>query len=387
MKEKVDSEKQEERKMPPKPECGHYLTSIYFYLTEGCNLRCRHCWINPPFENKKTPQYPFLDLDIFKHIVDQALELGLVAAKLTGGEPMIHPEIEKIIEYIHKKDLQLTIETNGTALTPELAKLILSSRKEVNLSISLDSHLEETHEWVRRVKGSFMAALNGVRCMVDEGFNPLIIMSVMRRNVEHIEGLVKLAESLNAWGVKFNPVTPTARGKQLHDSGEALTVKEILELGRFVEDDLQHRSGIPLFYSYTAAFRRIKNIKQRPETGACNIFETLGVLGSGKYALCGIGESLPEFVFGDARTENLKDIWNHTPLLKEVRAGLPSKLTGVCGDCVLKEGCLGCCIAKNYSCYNKIFAPDQYCQEAFEAGLFPKSRLIPGSLHDLHYPE
>jgi SynChlorMet cassette radical SAM/SPASM protein ScmF len=385
MKRKVDSEKQEERKQLPKPECGHYLSSIYFYLTEGCNLRCRHCWIKPPFESEKTPKFPYVDLETFKHITEQALELGLVSVKLTGGEPMIHPAIEKIIEYVHEKDLQLTVETNGTALTPELARLILSSNKDVSLSISLDSHLEEMHEWVRGVKGSFNAALTGVKYMHDAGYRPQIIMSVMRRNVGHIEDLVRLAESIGAGSVKFNPVIPTARGKQLHEIGEALTVRELLELGRFVDDDLQLRSRIPLFYTYTAAFRSVRNIKARPNNSGCNIMATIGVLGTGKYALCGIGESLPEFVFGNARTDSLKEIWNNTPLLNEIRAGLPSRLSGVCSDCVMKEGCLGCCIAKNYSYYKKVFAPDPYCQLAYEAGLFPKSRLRPGSPHDLNY--
>jgi len=373
------------RKLPPRPECGRYLGCIYFYLAEGCNLRCRHCWIQPPFESEKKPKFPYVDLKTFRHIVDQGLELGLIAVKLTGGEPLIHPEIEKIIECIHEKDLKLNIETNGTTLTPELARLIMSSKKRVALSISLDSHLAKIHEWVRGVKGSFNATLNGVKCMRDAGYRPQIIMSVMRRNSGHVEDLVKLAESIGAGSVKFNPVTPTARGQKLHEMGEALSVEELLELGRFVDDDLQPRSKIRLIYAYTAAFRSVRNIKNRPNLSGCGIFRSIGVLGTGKYALCGIGESLPEFVFGDARTDSLKEIWNHTPLLNEIRAGLPSKLTGVCSDCVLKEGCMGSCIANNYNFYKDLFAPHRYCQTAYETGLFPKSRLKPGSRHDLNY--
>ena len=76
----------EERKYP--------LNQIYFYLTEGCNLRCRHCWIAPKFQDEGS-SYPVLSLDLFKSIVEQGKALGLYGVKLTGGEPLMHPDIGK----------------------------------------------------------------------------------------------------------------------------------------------------------------------------------------------------------------------------------------------------------------------------------------------------
>jgi SynChlorMet cassette radical SAM/SPASM protein ScmF len=373
--------------MPPKPRCGYYLGAIYFYILEGCNLKCRHCWINPPFESEKKPKFPFVDIELFKHIVEQALALGLQTVKLTGGEPLIHPEIEKVLEYIHYKNLKLNIETNGVAITPELAKLILASKKRVNLSVSIDSHKSEIHEWVRGVEGSFNDAVRGVKIMVEQGFRPQVIMSVMKKNYEDVEGLVELAESIGAGSVKFNLVTPTARGEKMHERGEVLTIEELIELGRFVSDDLQTRAKIPLIYSHPPAFRTVSHIKKRPRISGCGIFRIIGVLGNGKYALCGIGESLPDFVFGDAKTDRLEDVWNDTPMLNRIRTGLPSELKGICSDCLMRKGCLGSCIANNYYAYGDLFAPHRYCQLSWEEGLFPKTRLVPGSKHDNGYVE
>ena len=68
-----------------------------FYLTEGCNLACRHCWIAPTFQaGEKT--YPSLDVDLFRSIISQAKTLGLGGVKLTGGEPLLHPRIGELIE-------------------------------------------------------------------------------------------------------------------------------------------------------------------------------------------------------------------------------------------------------------------------------------------------
>ena len=373
--------------MPPRPACGYYPGCIYFYILEGCNLRCRHCWINPPHESSERLKFPYVDLDLFRHIVEQGLRLGLQSVKLTGGEPLIHPEIEAVLDYIHRRNLKLNIETNGTALTPALADRILASRKPVALSISIDSHRPEVHEWVRGVKGSFDAAVRGVKIMAAAGHRPQVIMSIMRKTAGDVEGLVALAQSIGAGSVKFNLVTPTARGEIMHEKGEVLTIGELRDLGRFIEEELQPRAKIRLLYSHPPSFRTMRSIKARPRIAGCGIFRIIGVLGTGKYALCGIGESLPDFVFGDARTDGLEDVWNRTPMLNRIREGLPAKLTGVCSDCLMKNGCLGSCIANNYYSYGELFAPHRFCQGAYESGLFPKSRLVPGSAHDRDYVE
>ena len=101
----------------------------------------------------------------------------------------------------------------------EIAEKIVKCKRPF-VSVSLDGTDAKTHEWVRGVKGSFEAALNGVRNLVKVGLQPQIIMSVMNTNKSQMEGIVRLAERENAESVKFNIVTPTARGEQMHDAGQ-----------------------------------------------------------------------------------------------------------------------------------------------------------------------
>ena len=65
------------------PASPHPLNMLYFYLTEGCNLRCRHCWIEPPFQ-AESEQYPALDTELFRHIVRQAKAAGPVRGEAHG---------------------------------------------------------------------------------------------------------------------------------------------------------------------------------------------------------------------------------------------------------------------------------------------------------------
>jgi radical SAM protein with 4Fe4S-binding SPASM domain len=80
-------------------------------------------------------------------------------------------------------------------------------------------------------------------------------------------------------------------------------------------------------------------------------------------------------VFGDATRVSLADVWAGNPVLREIRKGLPRSLKGVCGDCVVKNLCLGSCIAQNYYRSRDLWAPFWYCEEAKRLGLFPDSRL------------
>jgi len=213
------------------------LNQIYFYLTEGCNLKCRHCWLAPKYQTPDNP-FPSLDRDLFRSIIRQAKPLGLSGVKLTGGEPLIHPDILDLLEVVRSEKLHLTLETNGVACTPELAEAMKATCDNPFVSVSIDGADAETHEWVRRVEGCFDAALDGVRNLVNAGFEPQIIMSVMRRNMDQIEPVVRLAETLGAGSVKFNLVQPTARGEKMHEALETLTIEELVELGEWVENTL-----------------------------------------------------------------------------------------------------------------------------------------------------
>ena len=351
------------------------VDQIYFYLTEGCNLRCRHCWIAPKYQSESN-SYPALDLDLFKSIIKQAKPLGLTGVKLTGGEPLLHPEIKEILEYIRTEELRLTVETNGVLCTPELARKIAAC-KDPFVSVSLDGADAETHEWVRGVEGSFQASLKGIRVLVNAGFKPQMIMTIMRHNRDQLEPIVRLAERLGAGSVKFNIVQPTARGEKLHESGEALDIEELVELGRWVEDTLATKTDMSIYHSHPMAFRPLGKMFGANGDGcsACGVLGILGVLADGSYALCGIGETVPDLVFGHGATDPLKDVWTNTPILLELREGLPQRLEGICGHCLMKEICLGSCLAQNYYRSKNLWEPFWYCADAHSRKLFPSSRL------------
>lgn len=352
------------------------LNQIYFYLTEGCDLRCRHCWINPKYQAGGN-SYPVLDIKLFQHIVTQAKDLGLTGVKLTGGEPMLHPHIFKILEIIRTEDLRLVVESNGMKCTPEISEKIAGCKSPF-ISVSLDGSTPEVHEWVRGVPGSFEATLKGIKNLVSAGLKPQIIMTVMRRNKGQVESLIQLAESLGAGSVKFNIVQPTERGEKMHKTGEILSIEELLDLGELTEKTLSKSTKLRLVYHHPHAFKPMGNMfGDGNNCGTCSILNILGVLPNGAYAMCGIGESIPELVYGDASKDPLEEVWNNSAVINELRDGIPNKFEGICGDCIMKGICIGSCIAQNYYSSKNLWAPFWYCEEAKKIGRFPETRMKP----------
>jgi SynChlorMet cassette radical SAM/SPASM protein ScmF len=201
-------------------------------------------------------------------------------------------------------------------------------------------------------------------------------MTIMLKNVGQMEAMVRMAESLGAGSVKFNVLQPTSRGKVMHDAGENISIEELVRLGEWVENELAKTTNIKLFFCHPPAFRPLGNMfgDKGNGCGVCGIKRIIGVLPDGSYALCGIGEFIPELIFGNARTDKLEEVWRNTPAVCEIREGLPERLEGVCGECLMKHICLGSCIAQNYYRSRSLWAPFWYCQEAYEKGLFPGTR-------------
>jgi SynChlorMet cassette radical SAM/SPASM protein ScmF len=354
------------------------LNQLYFYLTAGCNLACRHCWISPAFQGEGRPS-PELPVNLFHSIIEQARQMGLSAVKLTGGEPLLHSRIFDLIRGIRQENLVLTLETNGVLCTPELAREI-SAGREPFVSVSLDGATAGTHEWVRGVRGSFDAAVRGIRNLVAAGVRPQVIMTIMRRNQGEMEPLVRLAERLGASSVKFNVIQPTARGEKMHEAGEALTVRELVELGDWVENFLSTETSLLVYFSHPAAFRPLGKMfgKNGDGCSVCGILGILGILADGSYALCGIGETVPELVFGHAAQDRLEEVWRENAVLQDLREGLPHRFEGICGQCLMKRVCLGSCVAQNYYRSKSLWAGFWYCEEARKEGLFPTTRLQKG---------
>jgi SynChlorMet cassette radical SAM/SPASM protein ScmF len=354
------------------------LRSFYLYLTSGCNLMCRHCWIKPHFINGKPDPKECIDPDMLFDTAREAKTLGLCGAKLTGGEPLFHPRFREIAAGLSDMELAMNMETNGVLITPELARFLKNDTKVHFISISLDDNEAAAHDAFRGVPGAFDAALRGLDALAEAGYaNTQVIMSLHKGNVHKMENVVRIAADHGAASVKFNPVTDSGRGKQMTARRETLGVAELMELESFVYGELREKTRIKnCMLNMPPALRSLRTLREtRGRTGDCGVIGILGILGTGEIAMCGIGQTIPALVYGKLG-DSITDIWLAHPKLQALRRELANRdnYPGVCGECLMARLCRTGCVANNYLEGERMVWAGKQCREAQELGLFPAGR-------------
>lgn len=351
---------------------AYQLGAIYLYLTDRCNMRCRHCWIYKEDLHQEYTQE--LTLEQMKEAIVQARPLGLNTIKLTGGEPFVRDDTLAFVDLFRREGLNVDIETNGT-LIDDYTAAQLKQLGIRSIAVSLDGAKEEIHDPLRGVDGAYDMALSGIRYLRRHDLNTQIIMSLHRDNASEIEHVALLAVELGVQSLKINPVMPMGRGHKMHQMSRTVPVEELLEMSHWVKRSLSSKINIPMDFSLPIAFQDFREISQEgsPE---CPVLNILGIVGNGDISFCGIGRLERDLVMGNINRDRLDTLWKDHPLLMEMRSSLPSGLQGICGRCFFKKICLGACRACAYYLDKTLTAPYWFCQEAYEKGLFPITRCM-----------
>jgi len=355
------------------------LNSLYINPTRFCNLSCSHCWLSPPHKDELKEANGELSMKEIIDIVKEAVKLGLNCVKLTGGEPLLRKDIGKLLQFTAASKISVDIETNGTLITKDMARMLREFKVNF-ISVSLDSYSSRAHDAFRGKKGAFRRAVDGIVNLKDEGFSPQVIISLYRGNLDNFDKFIKFMKELGVTDVKINTISSLGRGAVLLNDGKAPSVKEVLEFAKDLKGRAADFKG-SLYLDIPLAFKDIEEIKYKGGR-KCAIKNILGLLSDGSVSICGIGIMDKDLNFGNIRKDpsRIRDIWRKNKVLKMIREDLPSKLEGVCGICVFKNMCLGNCRAEAYHNKGSLFEASWFCQEAYDTGLFPATRLVPDEL-------
>jgi len=357
---------------PDLPDGVPPLTSLYLYISDACNLNCRHCWITPVYSPSRENGH-FLQPEYIEKAIQEAGSLGLRTVKLTGGEPFLHPDIREILSLISNYGFKINIETNGTKIDPGMARYLRETEKFFFISVSLDGLEAKSHDWFRGVNGSFNKAVDGIKNLVDQNIHPQLICTLHRKNEAQIDQMIDKAASLGCSSIKFNHIQPMGRGRTDPD-GIRLAPDRILELYKKIDQRIRRENCIRVYLDVPYAFKSMRNLVN-DRLGRCHVKNILSILAGGRISLCGIGETVADLIFGHVGKNSLKDIWLTHPVLQEIREQIPGEMEGVCAECIHRNFCMGHCIAQSYLMSKKLNSSFWFCQYARERNLFPESRL------------
>ncbi len=182
---------------------------IVWNFTYSCNLRCKHCYENAGGHRPElTTDQACAAIDVLSRIAN----VGLPALSFSGGEPLMRRDFYEVAAYAKKKIPYISIATNGTLITRDVAKRL----KEVGVDyveISLDGATKKVHEDFRRVPGCFEKTVEGIESCVEEGLDTCIATTAHKENFSETTEILDLAERLGARFMHFNYV-PTGRAKK-----------------------------------------------------------------------------------------------------------------------------------------------------------------------------
>jgi len=336
---------------------------IAWEITRACNLRCAHCRGDSEVRRYKGE----LSTSECFSLVDDILNVGRPIIILTGGEPLLRADFFDIASYCSSKGLRVTVGTNGTLITGEMA-LKMKAVPIARVGISIDFPTAERQDAFRGVPGAFQAALDGVRNVIEAGLEVQINTTVTKLNVDYLDDLLELALEVGAVAMHPFLLVPTGRGKGLR--AEELPPEQYERVLNWVYDK-QADLGKRLFLKPTDAPHYMRVVAQRGKgndqaagssRGGMNALTRGCLAGTGFCFISHVGRvqgcGYLDLEAGNVRRQSLADIWRSSPLFNELRDY--SNIKGKCGICDYRLICGGC-RARAYEQTGDYLAEEPYC--------------------------
>ncbi|MDR0553414.1 MAG: radical SAM protein [Treponema sp.] len=344
------------------------MSNINLYLSWACNHKCVHCWVEGSPDNVE-----HLEADICIDLLSKALPLGLRRIKITGGEPFVFMNsVETILDWCHEHEVSAAMESNGTLLTEAFINRYLLN-KQVNLSVSLNGYDAKSHDDFVNYKGSFDKVISSLNMLRKKGVAIEIITSIYKENIYGLEETIKLCVKYNPSMIKINPIISIGRGDVLLQEHKILDFVDIKALSVKV-DEYAECYKTKIFLHVPPAVRSFNALKCFG-AGTCSYLNMLSLLPDKSLALCGYGGVNREMVWGTYNKEfELKTFWENNTAINAMRNA--KHIDGVCGQCIHQKVCRGECKAIAVNHFNRWDAPSPFCQELFDRGNFPRTRLL-----------
>lgn len=331
------------------------LGQLDMELTERCNNNCIHCCINLPADDSAAKNKE-LSTEEIKYILKEAVALGCLSVRFTGGGPLLREDFEDLYIFARKLGLKVLLFTNAILITPHLAELFSQIPPLEKIEVSVYGMKKSSYEAATRTSGSFEAARKGINLLLEKKIPFIVKGALLPSNKDEIGEFEKWAAAIPwmdeppSYSMFFD-----LRCRRDNESKNRLirniriTPEEGLKILTRRKD--KYIKGMKEFYS---KFMRPAGEKLfscgSGYNGGC-------VDASGKFQPCMMFRH-PDCVY-DLRQGSLKDaLENFFPKIREIKAVNPEYLRR-CAKCFLRGLCEQC-PAKSWEEHGTLDTPVEY---------------------------
>ena len=161
---------------------------VVWNATKTCNLECAHCYADAEIRRFSGE----LRTSEAAEMIGDLAKMNIPALLMSGGEPLVRPDIFELAELAVSLGVRVTFSTNGTLIDSEKAKRI-ADIGVIYVGISIDGS-EARHDSFRRKEGAYRAAIRGIRNCRDAGIRVGVRFTATAENVGDIDSVLKLVE-------------------------------------------------------------------------------------------------------------------------------------------------------------------------------------------------
>ena len=340
------------------------IQAVSWNITRLCNLKCTHCYLPAGFvDTNEFPEGYYRDSELTQsqcfRVIDEIAEINSnVLLILTGGEPLLRPDILKISDYAARTGFLVVMGTNGVLLNDETVQR-MSDHGVAGAGISLDAVDPVNHDKFRGMEGAWEGTLNGVEALKRANLDFLVQTSVTRWNYDEVPQIVDFAYELGAKVFNLYFLVRTGRGKTVMDITPA---QYETMLSTLFELQAKYRGKMLVSAKCAPHYKRVIYEQQSDSpflqaypsgTCPCGIYYCR-ITPEGDLTPC---PYMPVSV-GNLKTDNFATLWNRSKVFQELRDR--KLLEGKCGACEFRDVCGGC-RARAYAATDNYLAEDPSC--------------------------
>ncbi|MFA5080398.1 MAG: radical SAM protein [Candidatus Paceibacterota bacterium] len=306
-----------EEKNNLRKDCLVSPVSVTIYITNICSKACKHC------VNKSSPIYQQdeYNFDKWIYILRKLRESGVCSIVVTGGEPLLRSDIFDILEEADKLKFSISLLTDFDEISDEHIIRLKKISHLNDIQVSLDGESKKTHDFIRGT-GSFDKAIRRMSLLKKYNISYTISSTINNRNINEINGIVKIYKKYGAKYLYLNPLAPYGRAKETM-SGWFLSNEQLYLLGKkylqlIIDKDID--SGNPF---WEENINRINDNQFYPFKGALTAI-SLGIynFSIGSKGECYLDSKMKSeniLYLGNALTDDIESMWYH-PKLNPLRS-------------------------------------------------------------------
>ncbi len=312
---------------------------IALNLTQRCNLACDHCYLDAKVLKEGATDE--LTTDEIKAVLDDIATLSPECMiVLTGGEPLLRPDIEELAAHASAQGLMVVVGSNGILLTPERVET-LKQAGVAGIGISLDSLVPEKHDAFRGRKGAWDKTMASIDACVAGNLAFQLHFSVTDDTADEFDDMVAFARDVGAMVLNVFFLVCTGRGEKYTD----ISPEKYEQVLRGVVHAARNEKRLMVRAKCAPHFKRIAmEIDPNWPITMAHGYDAGGCLAATRYArVTPNGEVTPcpyiEASVGSVRHTSFSELWHDAPMFQAMRA---PKLEGRCGVCEYTKLCGGC---------------------------------------------